>query len=110
MLFMNADVDGSKLLDVEQAMTIFVKLKINKTREEIIENIREINQDLYNKENLRKPKDFQITKLTPLGFQYILQYYCLKSSLAPLFTLLCPLFKFKHKQYKKSILDILKSQ
>lgn len=43
MLFMNADVDGSKLLDVEQAMTIFVKLKINKTRQEIIENIREIN-------------------------------------------------------------------
>ncbi len=31
MLFMNADADGSNLLDIGEAMFIFNKLKINKT-------------------------------------------------------------------------------
>lgn len=31
MLFMNADADGSNLLDIDEAMFIFNKLKINKT-------------------------------------------------------------------------------
>lgn len=48
--------------------------------------------------------------LTPLGFEYILQFYSLKISVAPLFTEFCPIFKFKHKNTKKSIIDILKSQ
>ena len=51
-----------------------------------------------------------MNKLTPLGFEYILQYYSLKASLAPVFTEFCPIFKFKHKQFKKTIIDILKSQ
>lgn len=32
MLFMDADVDGSKLLDIGEVMQIFNKLKINKSK------------------------------------------------------------------------------
>jgi hypothetical protein len=35
MIFMNADADGSKLLDIEEVLTIFEKLRIKKTKEEI---------------------------------------------------------------------------
>jgi hypothetical protein len=70
----------------------------------------EINKDLYEKENLKKPKGFENNMLTPLGFEYILEFYSLKTSLAPIFTEFCPIFKFKHKNIKKSIIDILKSQ
>lgn len=68
MLFMDADVDGSKLLDIGEVMQIFHKLKINKDKKEIEEAVKEINLDLYEKENLKKPKDFSNDKLTPLGF------------------------------------------
>lgn len=39
MIFMNADADGSKLLDIEQALNIFEKLRIKKTKEEIENSI-----------------------------------------------------------------------
>lgn len=35
MLFMDADADGSKLLDIGEVMQIFNKLKINKNQKEI---------------------------------------------------------------------------
>ncbi len=35
MLFMDADVDGSKLLDFSEVLQIFNKLKIYKTKTEI---------------------------------------------------------------------------
>lgn len=35
MLFMDADADGSKLLDISEVMQIFHKLKINKEKKEI---------------------------------------------------------------------------
>ena len=45
-----------------------------------------------------------------LGFEYLLKYYSIKTELAPIFTSFCPLFKIKHKNKKKSIIDILKEQ
>ena len=33
MLFLEADADGSKLLDIDECSEIFIKLKINQTKE-----------------------------------------------------------------------------
>ena len=35
MLFMDADVDGSKLLDIDEVLYIFKKLRIKKDRKKI---------------------------------------------------------------------------
>jgi hypothetical protein len=39
MIFMDADADGSKLLDIEEVLVIFKKLRIRKSKEEIEVNI-----------------------------------------------------------------------
>ena len=59
---------------------------------------------------MSKPKGFTNSMLTPLGFEYILRFYSMRASIAPLFTEFCPIFKLKHKKFKESITDILKSQ
>lgn len=49
MLFLEADTDGSNLLDIGEIMSIFKRLKITKSEGEILEHIAEINNDLYEK-------------------------------------------------------------
>ena len=58
MLFLEADADGSSLLDVDEVENIFKTLKINCDRLEIKNSILEINSDLYDRENLFRPKGF----------------------------------------------------
>lgn len=110
MLFLEADTDGSNLLDIDELTNIFSQLKINYDQMEIHNSILEINNDLYEKENLKKPKGFTKDMMTPLGFEYILRYYSMKASIAPIFSEFCPIFKFKRKKFTKTITDILKSQ
>ena len=43
MLFLEADTDGSNLLDIDELMKIFEKLKIHFDKEEIIASVLEIN-------------------------------------------------------------------
>ena len=49
MLFLEADVDGSNLLDINEIQLIFKELKIRKKKQDIANHILEINEDLYEK-------------------------------------------------------------
>lgn len=68
MLFLEADTDGGKMLDVEEISQIIGKMKIYKTPEEIKQKVIQMNEQFYTSYNIRKPPHFDNQKLQVKSF------------------------------------------
>ena len=45
---------------------------------DIESDVLEINKSLYERENIKRPKNASSSELTPIAFEYLLRYYSTK--------------------------------
>ena len=95
-------------MDLEEITAILKRMRLEREKSEVVNDMVEIDKYLYERERLKRPRGMGNGELNQLGFQYLLRYYTIKDDLARYFTAQCPNFKLKPRSNKNLIVDIVR--